>query len=174
MMRQIKKILFTTDLSKSSIAVFEQTVILAAQTGASITILHVIEDGSSGSQNRVVHLIDKDQYEKIRRDNLDKVRSSLIGKKKGIPAIQKALQNMCEQTNDKVCKFEEPVKIDSIDIQFGNAADIITQTANNMDCDVVAMGFYQKGSIFKSLMGSFGKRIMVQSKCPIFLVPISQ
>lgn len=171
-MRQIKHILYTTDLSKSSIEVFEQTVILAAQTGAAITILHVIEDGSSGSQNRVVHLVDKERYEAIRRENSDKVRTALIGKEKGVPTIQKALQELCEKTNGKVSQFETPVTIVNIEVKYGNAADIITQMAREINCDVVAMGYYKKGSILKALMGSAGKRVMLQSKCPLFLIPI--
>lgn len=173
-MRQIKKILYTTDLSKSSVAVFEQTVVLAAQTGASITILHVIEDGSASTQNRMIHLVDREQYEKIRRENQDKMKSVLIGKRKGLLTIQKALQKLCEQTTDKVCRYDEPVVIDEIDVQYGNPAEIIIETARLCDIDVVAMGYYKKGSILKSLTGGSGKRVMMQSKCPLFLVPIEE
>lgn len=173
-MKQIKKILYTTDLSKSSVAVFEQTAVLAAQTGASITILHVIEDGSGASQNRMVHLVDRERYEKIRLENQDKIRSVLIGKRKGLLTIQTALQKLCEETNVKVCRFQEPVEIDGIVVEYGNAADIITRTAEETGCDIVAMGYYKKGSILKSLTGGSGKRIMMRSNCPVFLVPIDE
>ncbi|HCY85755.1 MAG TPA: hypothetical protein DHV36_11525 [Desulfobacteraceae bacterium] len=171
-MRQIKKILYTTDLSKSSVTVFEQTVMLAAQTGASLSILHVVEDGSSRSQNRVVHLVDKEQYEKIRKENQDRIKSVLIGKRKGLLTIQKALEKMCEETNSKICRFDEGVEIDSIDVQYGNAADVICRTAEITGADVIAMGFYKKGSVLKSVVGGLGRRIMAQSKSPVFLVPI--
>lgn len=175
MVKQIKRILFTTDLSKSSVEVFEQAVSLAAQTGASITILHVIEDGSTASQNRVVHLVDREVYEKIRNENRDEVKNVLIGKQRTVPVIQNALQEMCDKTNDKVCKIADtPVAIDNIEVHFGNAADVITLTATTMACDLIVMGYHKKGSILKTLMGgaSAGKNVMKQSKIPIFLVPI--
>ena len=154
-------------------AVFEQTVVLAAQTGAAIIILHVIEDGSSSTQNRMVHLVDRAQYEKIRKENQDKMKSVLIGKRKGLLTIQNALQKMCEDTHDKVCHFDQPVEIDSIDVQYGNAAEVIIETARLCDCDIVAMGYYKKGSILKSITaGGAGRRVMMQSLCPVFLVPI--
>ncbi len=176
MVKQIEKILYTTDLSESSIEVFEQTVSLAARTGASITLLHVIEDkSSSSSQNRMVHLVDIEVYEKIRNESRDEVKNVLIGKQRTVPVIQNALQALCDQTNDKVCKVADtPVVIDNIEVHFGNAADVITLIANTMECDLIVMGYHKKGSILKSLMGgsSAGKNVIKQSKCPIFLVPI--
>lgn len=172
MVRQIKKILYTTDLSKSSIEVFEQTVALASQTGATIVILHVIEDGSSSTSNRMVHLVNKDEYEKIRSESRDMVKNVLIGKQKTIPVIQEALQELCKKTNDKVCDVGRPVEISGIEVHYGSAADMITQVANATGCDLVAMGYYKKGSILKSIMGSAGKSVIQQSKIPLFLVPI--
>jgi len=174
MVKQIKKILYTTDLSKSSIDVFEQTVSLAAQTGASITILHVIEDKSNANQNRVVHLVDKEVYEKIRNEHRDEVKNVLIGKQRTIPAIQEALQDLCQKTNDKVCQVQDPVTIDNIEVHFGSAPDVITLIAKATDCDLIAMGYHKKGSILRTLMGgaSAGKNVMKQSICPIYLVPI--
>jgi len=174
-LRQIKKILYTTDLSKSSVAVFEQTVVLAAQTGASIVILHVIEDGSSSTQNRMVHLVDREQYEKIRKENQDRMKSVLIGKRKGLLTIQNALKKLCEKTHDKVGRFDATVEIDSIDVQYGNAAEVILETARLCDCDVVSMGYYKKGSILKSLTaGGSGRRVMMGIRVPVFLVPIEE
>lgn len=172
MIRQIKKILYTTDLSKSSVDVFEQAVILAAQTGASITILHVIEDGSGSTQNRTVHLINKDEYEKIRQESSKAVKNVLISEQRSIPVIQHALQNLCEKTNEKICRFDTPVVVDAIEVHHGNAADVITQVANAAQCDLIVMGYYKKGSILKGLMGGARKSVMKQSKWPIFLVPL--
>ncbi len=172
MVRQINKILYTTDLSKSSIEVFEQTVALASQTGASIVILHVIEDSSSSKVNRTIHLVDKNEYEKIRNESRDMVKNVLIGKQKTIPVIQEALHDLCRKTNDKVCENDQAVEISGIEVHYGNAADMITQVAESTGCDLVAMGYYTKGSILKSLMGSAGKSVIKQSKIPLFLVPI--
>lgn len=172
MVRQIKKILFTTDLSSSAIEVFEQTVSLAAQTGASIVILHVIEDGSNGSQNRTVHLVNKDEYEKIRNDKSDRVKNVLIGKANSVPLIQNALQELGRQTNEKLNLSDQPVEIDSIQVLYGNAADIIVKMAGITQCDMVVMGYHKKGSILKAVMGSAGKRVLKQTQTPLLLIPL--
>lgn len=172
MVRQIKKILFTTDLTKSAIEVFEQTVSLAAQTGASIVMLHVIEDGSTGSQNRTVHLVNKDDYEKIRNDKSDRVKNVLIGKAKSVPLIQNALQELTIQTNERLNLSGKPVEIETIQVLYGNAADIIVKMADVTQCDLVVMGYHKKGSILKAMMGSAGKRVLKQTNTPLLLVPL--
>ena len=172
MVDQIKKILFASDLTESSIEVFERTVALASQTGATITMLHVIEDGSSGSQNRMIHLIDSEAYERIRREGQEKVRNVLIGKQRTIPLIQNVLHELCEKTNDKVCGTDNPVLIDAIEVKYGNAAEAITELAETAGCDLIAMGYHKKGSILKALMGKAEKGVMQRSKKPLFLIPL--
>jgi len=94
MIHKINRILFSSDLSKGSVDVFEQTVALASQLEASIVMLHVIEDGSSTVQNRMIHLVDSAVYEKIRKENKEAVKNLLIGKRRTIPIIQNALKNL--------------------------------------------------------------------------------
>lgn len=175
MVKYIKKILFATDLSKSSIAVFEQAVALASQVNASIVIVHVIEDGSSGKQNRMIHLVDHALYEKNRKESQDNVRNVLIGKQRLIPIIQNALRDLCGKTNDNACGAEHPVLIDSIEVVYGHAAEAIIEIARAADCDMIAMGHNKKGSLLKMLTGSnIGKNIIQESKIPILLVSIME
>ncbi len=169
MVHQIKRILFTSDLSKSSIAVFEESVTLASQIGASITILHVIEDGSEGGPIKPIYLVDKEVYEKIRQESQENIKNVLIGKQRTIPAIQSALTELC----DKTCVgHAESVNIDSIEVRYGKAADHILEVADTSDCDVIALGYKKKGSLLKALMGSAGKKVIQESRKPIYLVPI--
>ncbi len=172
MVDQIKKILFASDLTESSIEVFERTVALASQTGASITMLHVIEDGSTGSQNRMIHLVDSKEYERIRKEGQQMVKNILIGKQRTIPVIQNALQKLCDQTNGKVCGTDDPVEIDAIEVKYGSVPDAITELAETAGCDLIAMGYYKRGSILKALMGRAEKAVMQRSKRPLFLVPL--
>jgi nucleotide-binding universal stress UspA family protein len=172
MVHQIKRILYTTDLSESSIAVFEQTVGLAAQTGASIVMLHVIEDGSSGQQNRLIHLVDKTAYEKIRQESQEMIKHVLIGKQRTIPLIQNALKELCDKTSEKICGADNPVVIDGIEVKYGNVAEAVLEVCETAGCDLVALGYYQKGSLLKALMGGHGKSVIQQSKKPVFLVPL--
>ncbi|MBU1194162.1 MAG: universal stress protein [Proteobacteria bacterium] len=176
MIKQINKILFATDLSRSSVDVFEKTVALANQVNASIVIVHVIEDGSGGggTQKQIIHLVDRDLYEKNRKQSQDTVRNVLIGKQRLVPAIQKALKELCDQNNACTGDVERPVKIDSIEVVYGNAAERIMEIAEKTGCDLISMGYYQHGSILKMITGShIGKNIIHGSNIPVFLVPLT-
>jgi nucleotide-binding universal stress UspA family protein len=170
MAHPIHRILFTTDLSKSSITVFEQTVMLASQLGASITMLHVIDDGSSSTQNRMVHLVDKEVYERIRKESQEHVKNILIGKQRAVPVIQNALQELSENASSKICGQNNEVQIDGIEVSAGNPAEVITEFSKGVD--LVVMGFHKKGSLLRTLMGATGKNIIKESEKPIFLVPL--
>lgn len=171
MVHHIKRILFTSDLSKSSIAVFEETVTLASQIGASIAILHVIEDGSSERQMKPIDLVEQEVYEKIRRESQQNVKNVLIGKQRAIPEIQNALMELC----DKTCTgHAESVNIDNIEVRYGNAADIILEVADSLDCDIIAIGYKKKGSFLKAMMGGAGKKVIKESKKPIYLIPVKK
>lgn len=173
MVRKIKKILFATDLSKSSIAIFEQTVVLASQTNASIVIVHVIEDGSKGVQNRMVHLVDHELYDKNRKESQDNVRNVLIGKQRLIPIVENALRELSDNTTDTICGQNNPVTIESIEVMYGNAAETITEIAESKNCDMIAMGYSKKGSLIKTLTGTrVGRNVIQESKIPVFLIPI--
>ena len=168
MAKPIRKILFTSDLTKASVQMFEQTVVLASQLAASITILHVIADGSTGSQNRIVHLVDRDVYERIRNESRENVKKVLIGKEKAVPVIENALRELC---NDMPEKKDIPhVKIDSIEVHYGDPAEHITAFSRN--ADLVVMGYYRKGSLLRALMGSAGRSVIKKSQIPVFLIPI--
>lgn len=171
MVHRIRKILFASDLTESSIEVFEQAVALASQVGASITILHVIEDYTATDKpSGIIHLVDKDIYEKIRKEAQENVKNVLIGKQKTIPVIQEALQKLCDET---CTGHAETVNIDGIEVRYGISADIILEVAEICGCDVIAMGYKKKGSLLKALMGgSSSKKVIQEAKKPIYLIPI--
>jgi nucleotide-binding universal stress UspA family protein len=172
MVQQIKKILFTSDLSEGSIEVFEQTVGLAFQTGASITMLHVIDNATSENQKRVSYLIDAETYERIRREGQEMAKNALIGKQKSLPIIQNAMRECYGKTCDKIVGSDKPIVIDSIQVMYGYPAEKILETADILDCDLIAMGYHKKGSILRALAGRAEKGVMKKSKKPLFLVPL--
>jgi len=169
MIRQIEKILFTSDLTKGSVEVFEQTVALASQMGASISILHVMQEPSSGTETKMVHIIDSQVYEKILKDRQEKIKNALVGKKRGVPLILNALRELCEKTTNKICR-DQPVNIDRIDVMYGNPADEITRFSESESCDLIVMGYKKKGSLLKALTGNIAKKVIAQSHKPVFLV----
>ena len=60
MIPEIKKILYTTDMSETSNLAFSYAASLANRYGAGITILHVIKDSMSTSENLVSNVLGDD------------------------------------------------------------------------------------------------------------------
>ena len=82
MIPQIKKILFTTDLSKQTRHAFNYAVGLANQYGASLTILYVMEELSPTQSANLQGFIGDERWEDLRQSHEQEVRQILIGKKK--------------------------------------------------------------------------------------------
>lgn len=173
MVQRIKRILFTSDLSEESITVFEQTVGLAFQTGASITLLHVIDNTTSATQKSITsYFIDSETYEKIRKEGQETAKQALIGKQKSLPLIQQTMQERYGKASEAVCEPGHPVEIDSIQVIYGDPAEKILEVADTLDCDLIALGYHKKGSIMRTLAGRAEKGVMKKSEKPLFLVPL--
>ena len=68
MVPEIKKILFTTDLSKNSRHAFDYAVSAADRYGASITILHVMEEISPSANVHLKNFIGEEDWQEVLRD----------------------------------------------------------------------------------------------------------
>ena len=172
MVQKIKKILFTSDLSEDSVQVFQHTVGLAFQTGASIVLLHVIDNTASDNQKRVSYLIDSETYERIRQEGQEAAKNVLIGKQKSLPIIQNAMREHYGKASDQITGPDQQVVIDAIHVLYGNPAEKIVEVADTFDCDLIAMGYHKKGSILKALAGRAEKGVMRKSRKPLLLVPL--
>ena len=98
MIPQIKKILFTTDLSKQTRHAFNYAVGLANQYGASLTILYVMEELSPSQSVNLQGFIGDERWEDLRQSHEQEVRQILIGKKKEGRMIREALGDMFAST----------------------------------------------------------------------------
>jgi len=174
MAQDIKNILFTTDLAPRSKEVFEKAVALALQTGASITILHVIEGGSGPTQSILAELVGKDAYENIRQENESFARNVLIGKQKEVPIIREALKRLSQSAFSKFEDKDDPVIIEGIEVRVGNVVEEIIQIAEDNRCDLVVMGHHQKSMLLKAMMGSVVNSVLRTIKKPVYLVPVDE
>jgi nucleotide-binding universal stress UspA family protein len=172
MAKKIKKILFTSDLSEESVEVFQHTVGLAFQTGASITMVHVIDTVTSENQKRISYLIDSETYERIRQEGQETAKNVLIGKQKSLPMIQNAMREHYEKTSDKMFGADEQITIDAIHVVYGNPAEKILEIAETSNCDLITMGYHKRGSILRALTGRAEKNVMQKSTKPLLLVPL--
>ena len=97
MVPQIKKILFTTNLSKESRLAFDYAISLAMQYGAKIIILHVMEETSWSSSAYVRNILGDQRWQELKQTHEEQARQILIGKQKEGALIREALTEFCKE-----------------------------------------------------------------------------
>src|SRR5512134_3078660 len=91
---EIKKILFTTDLSKQMQHAFSYAVGLANQYGASLTILFVMEDNPQVKSQDFEDFLGEKRWAEVRQSYEEEIRQKLIGKRREGDMIRRALGEM--------------------------------------------------------------------------------
>jgi len=163
---QIQKILYATDLSATAVHAFSYAVSLANKYDASITILHVLAEFPSESS--ITNMIPSSTWKKIRNKHYSQARDALIGKRKDLVALRDVLQAFSEKAQNDV--ENQDFSTDEILIESGVPADIIVQTAQKKNCDLIVMGTHGQGVLTNVLIGSTAKRVLKQSTIPVLII----
>jgi nucleotide-binding universal stress UspA family protein len=160
MIPKIQKILYTTDLSDNSAYVFRYAINSAKKHDAKIIILHVLEQMSATAEAFVRSYITVEDERKIREGN----------KAHTMDRIQKRLKIFCEKElkDDPECTD----RVESIIVCEGFPSDTILRTADELNCDAIIMGAHGKGMIANTFLGSTSKRVLRQTRKPIFIIPL--
>ena len=91
---QIKKILFTTDLSQQTRHAFNYAAGLAHQYGATLTILYVMEDISGSQSAHLRAFIGSERWKELKNSYEQQIQQVLIGKRREGAMIREALGDM--------------------------------------------------------------------------------
>jgi nucleotide-binding universal stress UspA family protein len=160
MIPQIKRILYTTDLSDNSTGVFKYAMNSAKKYDARIIILHVSEPLSDTVNAVTLTYLKEGQLNKISEERLGYARDR----------IQKQLKIICEKEleNDPKCAD----RVESIELCEGFAPEVILKKADEFDCDVIVMGTHGKGFIRNTFLGSTSKRVLRRTRKPAFIIPL--
>ena len=168
MVPEIKKILFTTDLSKHSRHAFNYAVNAANSYGATITILHVMEDVSPYASTHLKSFIGEDKWQELEKSHQQEARQILIGKKKEGAMIREALHEFCEEIQKDLAECE--IMTDEVIVAKGNVVDEILAETQNRGIDLIVMGYHSKGKLEEAVVGSTARRVLRRSKTPVLLV----
>ena len=160
MIPQIKRILYTTDLSDNSTDVFKYAMNSAKKYDAGIIILHVLEQLSTTVNAVTQAYLPEGQVNKISEE-----RQAYANDR-----IQKQLKIFCEKEleNDPECAD----RVKSIELCEGFPPDVILRKADEFNCDVIVMGTHGKGIISSTFLGSTSKRVLRRTRKPVFIVPL--
>ncbi|HIJ56197.1 MAG TPA: universal stress protein [Deltaproteobacteria bacterium] len=165
---EIKKILYTTDLSESALHAFAYAASLANLYGATITMLHVLSDKPDKELSIVAPYVTESQWAEIKQRNYQKAREALIGKKRDNVAITEVLHTFSD--NVKSESDNQPFVTDEILVQRGNPVEQILKTADKRNCDLIVMGSHGHGVIEEALIGSTARRVVRRSQKPVLIV----
>lgn len=161
MIPQIKKILYTTDLTENSSYAFYFAVDMARKHGAKMIILHCIEAISPSVYAQVASL----DAGKMLRENKNQE------KKEDVVKIKKWLQQYC-------LKMESQIGSPCVDlvseviVKEGHAVEEILNTADAKKCDVVVLGTHGKGWLKQTFLGSVASSVLERTRKPVFIIPL--
>jgi nucleotide-binding universal stress UspA family protein len=168
MVPEIKKILFATDLSKNSRHAFNYAVGAADSYGATITILHVMEELSPSTGTHLKSFIGEERWQELQESHEQEARQILIGKKKEGAMIREALHEFCKEAQKDLAQCE--IMTDDIIVARGNVVDEILAETQTRGCDLIVMGYRSRGKLEEAVMGSTTRRVLRRSSIPVFLV----
>jgi nucleotide-binding universal stress UspA family protein len=169
---QIKKILFTTDLSNQTRHAFNFAVGLASQYGASLTILYVMEDVSPSQSANLQGFIGDERWEEIRQSHEQEIRQILIGKKREGSMIQQTLGELFTAT--QAALPEKKVPANEIVVTQGDTVDCIMQEADARQVDLIVMGYHPRGRLEEAIIGSVSRSVLRRANVPVMLVRLPE
>ena len=145
-MSRVKRLLVPTDFSATSEIAFNYALDMAARDGASIHLLHVIEDASFAAA-----------YPDGLYVELPGLRDQLIGE------AQKRL--------DAVAAACAAAKVEAAtQVIVGRPSDAITAEANTRGTDLIVMGTHGRGGFAHLMLGSVAERVLRTAQCPVLIV----
>ena len=162
MIPEIKKILYTTDLSENARYAFGYAASLANRYDAGVTILHVLEDISPTSNSLVTNIIGKDRWEELRGQN----------EKEVIDTIRSRLTKFCDDVQAELPSC--PFITDKIMVKIGSPVDEILLEVEKNSYDLVVMGAHGQSVLADTLMGSVSRRVVRRCKTPVLVIRLPE
>ena len=172
MVPEIKKILFTTNLSPNSRHAFDYAVSVANRYGAVITVLHVMEEVSHASDVHIKTFLGEENWQKLQDTHVQEAKQILIGKQREGAMIREALEQFCEeaQKDHDECDY----MTDETVVAKGNVVDEILNESRNRGCDLIVMGYQERGKSGDAVLGSTTRRVLRHSQIPVMLVRLPE
>ena len=158
MIPEIKKILYTTDLSETSNFAFSYAASLANRYDAVISIFHVLKDALPTSENLVSNVLGEEKWKEL----LDRNKTEIVEK------IRRRLEDFCEET--KAALPSCPFMMEEVIIKIGNPVEEIIREVDNNDYDMVVMGAHGQGAIANAVMGSVSRRVVRRCRTPVLVI----
>ncbi len=154
MIKIYKKILLPTDGSEYANKAAEHAIIIASQNKAEIIVLNVMETT---------------QLTSLPVDDFTRKVKDILKQNKTNP-LERISKVFDEHLKDK--EFKNQIKL-TLKQKGGSPADIILQTIQDENIDMVIMGTSGKKGFERFLLGSVTEKVVRNSKCPVLTVHLN-
>ena len=158
MTSKIKKILYTTDLSKTARYAFAYAADLAKRYEAMITILYVMEDISHSIELQVKGMLGEEKWKTLKTKNLDSFNQK----------IKSNIENFCQEMDSQIdsCRL----LVEDILITKGNPTEEILNISKEIQADMIVMGSYGHNLLQGALIGGTTRRVVKNSEIPVLVI----
>ena len=168
MIPDIKKILFTTDLTKNARQAYQYALCIANRFDAALTILYVMEEPSVSYSESLKGFLGDDRWQRVQTSHEEHARNVLIGKRQEAIVIKEALGEFSEDFTKNLSQTG-PVSSEIV-VTRGNVVNEILSEAQTCACDLIVMGYHLRGKLKEAILGSTSRRILRRSNIPVMLV----
>jgi nucleotide-binding universal stress UspA family protein len=151
----VKQILVPTDFSETADAALDYAFLLAQRLGASVQLLHVLEDPF------VTDGLTAEAY----ITEAPAVRSAMLSE------AQTRLSHRAAPPRSESASGNsaEPVRVDT-EVLFGHGARTIAEYAGHRGVDLIVMGTHGRTGVAHLLLGSVAERLVRTAPCPVLTV----
>jgi nucleotide-binding universal stress UspA family protein len=141
------RILVPTDFSESSDQALEYAKMLADRLGATLHVLHVIEEPDvAGAWGAEVYIAE-------------------------LPRIREAAQQRAEKGLNEIFTANERGRLGlSTEIADGRAARTIIDVAGQRHIDLIVMGTHGRSGVERLILGSVTEKVLRTAPCPVLTV----
>jgi len=160
MLPEIKEILYASDLGENSRPAFRMAVKLAADHGAKITFLHVIEAMNPSAEAVIETYFEPKVLEEMRKSGTEQLKQQMVGRIESF------------WTEELPAGFVFPQGKPQVRIEKGNVEEMILKVAGEINADVIVMGTRTHSALSKMFLGSSAQRVMQHSDRPVLVVPL--
>jgi nucleotide-binding universal stress UspA family protein len=162
MIPKIKKILYTTDLTKNSSYAFYFAIDLARKHDVRMVVLHCIATISpslyidGGITEEISNVLQREKEQE---------------KKEDVVKITKRLQGFCQRVESEIGSPCVDL-ISKIIVKESYPVDEILNTADREECDIIVLGTHGKGWLKHTFLGSVAASVLERTRKPVFIIPL--
>ena len=147
MFPEVKKILYTTDLSENARYAFGYAASLAVRYTATITVLHVLENLSPSAFLLVSEILGEERWTNLKKQNSNQV----------IASIHRRIETFCDEQS---CMLAD-----------GGSIVVYTEKGG-VDLVVMGSGGHGQGVLREAVLGSISRKVLKRCKKPVLVVPL--